>query len=253
MEQIEPTVITQQTPSIKFDTWTDEIIQLMPLDINSLVFSGNLLYKSYLNSIGKTDDTNKNPNQLDYIDLYLLGSVETKLKKIENIVFLLETVFEQNINAGAADFLNNTLYLMIQGVPRMIRLIKPADIFSNFKFAHELMYWSDQGLYISPFAKLSIGLGQALANPSVRCKVYFHELNEVKKNGLSISSYIEEFPMVDTSDIKYGIRKRKFSEVNNFYLQTKNLQYRDDIFRLISFLGASIMNPALQKYIIQII
>lgn len=259
MEQIEPIEIanTQPTQTIKFDYWTEELIQLMPLDINSLVFSGNLLFKSYLNYMGQTVDTNKNPDKLDYIDLYLLGSVETKLRKIENIVYLLETVFEQHINAGASDSLNNTLYIMIQGIPRIIRLIntnstKPADIFYNFKFAHELMYWSEQGLYISPFAKLSIGLGQALANPSVRCRAHLHELNEVKTNGLSINSYIEEFPMVDTGDIKYGIRKRKFNDIANFYLQTKNLQYRDDVFRLISFLGlsqASLNNPNYLLYV----
>jgi len=227
------------TQTLKFDFWTEEILQLMPLDNDSLVFSGNLLTKSYLTSQDKSLNIVE-PEKVEFIDLYLLGSDETKKKTIEQIVYLVETVFEQNISVGATD--GTRILIMIQCVPRIIRLLnttetKPSGIFNSMAFAHQLMYWSNTGLHISPFAKLSIEFKQVLPNPNVRHRVLLDKLYEIKNYGLSLSPYIEEFPMIDFDDKVNKPKHQNPAEFTNFYIQTKNLQSRDDVFRMINHLG----------------
>ncbi len=235
MEQSQNPSNKPVTPELKFDYWTWEILDIMPLDVNSLVFSGDLLIKTYLNSTrpeSKIIDT----NGFEFIDLYLFGSGEEKIKKVEKIVNMLQTIFDQHIIAGASG--SGVIHIIIQGVPRMVRLfnIKSpnlSDIFNSNPFAHSEMYWSNQGLHLSPFAKYSLDSNQVLPNPNARFRAGLSELKAVKELGFEITSYIAEFPMIDTNGQKTSTRGQ--GEIKQFYNQHRNLQFRDDVFKLINF------------------
>jgi hypothetical protein len=234
MEQSQ-TTSNKNSLSIKFDYWTEEILQLMPLDVNSLVFSGDLLVKSYLNST-QTESKLIDDNEFEYIDLYLFGPVDNKIKIMEKIINILQIIFEQHIIAGASG--SGVIHIIIQGVPRMVRLFNikssnPSDMFNSNPFAHSVMYWSNQGLYLSPFAKYSLNTNQVLPNPDARFRAGLHELKAVKELGFGISSYIAEFPMINIYRPK--LNTRGLSEIKNFYTKQKNLEFRDDVFKLINF------------------
>ncbi len=235
MEQSQITSNKPVTSELKFDYWTWEILEIMPLDVNSLVFSGDLLVKTYLNSI-RPESNPVDSNGFEFIDLYLFGPDEEKIKQVEKIVNMLQTIFDQHIIAGASG--SGVIHIIIQGVPRMVRLfnIKSSNlsnIFNSSSFAHSVMYWSNQGLYLSPFAKYSLDINQVLPNPDARFRAGLSELKAVKELGFEITSYIAEFPIIDINTIKTNTRGQ--GEITNFYNQQKNLQFRDDVFKLINF------------------
>ncbi len=237
MEQAQITSNKPSTPAIKFDYWTEEILQLLPIDANSLIFSGDLLFKLYLNT--QIPDLNLvNSDSFEFIDLYLFGSGENKIKIVENIINILQTIFEQHVIAGASDA--NQINIIIQGVPRIIRLANTnlsniSEIFNSSPFAHMSMYWSNQGLWISPFAKYSFETNQVLPNPNAKFRATLNDLVAVRKTNMQINQYISEFPMVEIT--KSNPKEKTITEIKKFYVQQKNLQCRDDVFKLINYCG----------------
>ncbi len=208
------------------DELTYGIMWLIPLDINSMIFSGGLLFDAYWN---KYYNGNSNYNNFKFkdIDLFLFGSED---KKKSNIVCVINNIIEKfgvdNVWAGYSDTIIN---ITIKGIPRSVQIIctnrNTADeVINDFDLAHVMMYLSDVGLYVSPFALASMESKVILPNPKSKAIAKFSRLKKYHQRGLSMSKYISEYPLVNL-DFKKIYDNEKivqiYSRTNNFL---KNIQ-----------------------------
>lgn len=206
---------------LDLDYFTCGLLKYIPLDINSIIFSGGLLFDAYYCHAYKTKSS-YDLNKIKDIDLFLIGSNEKKKQNTIQIIETLEKVFgNSKIRIG----LNcSVISIFIIGIPRIVQIVctnylNALDVIDNFDFAHVAMYYSSQGFYASPFAKMSIQLKQVLHNPKYGKRAKFSRLIKYKSRGMDISSYIEEFPF---TTITCGIVYIKQCQ-QEIYTSTENL------------------------------
>ncbi len=227
------------SPLVEFDKWTKLIVDVLPLDINSLIFTGNLLFKSYLNTCGIKRKTKTNQkfkeDELEYIDLYLFGSLENKKETFHKIICNLKQKIKYNTQLGETiqgTIKDNQIKIIIQWCPRIIRIFnidstRPSDIISSFPFAHYLMYLSDKGLYLSPFAQFSIKQKKLMPNPITNARANLSQLESIFEYNLNPFEYIIDFYTIKNSTED----DNEFKAYKTFY--AKYLKHYDHVFVFI--------------------
>jgi len=230
---------------VQFDKWTQLIIDTIPLDINSLIFTGNLLTKSYLKSYGlKKKTKNKfEEKELEYVDLYLFGPSENKKQIFHKIISNLKEKLKYTVLVGdtmVGTIKSNQIKIIIQLCPRIIRInnvnvSKPDDIISSFPFAHELLYWSNQGLYVSPFALFSIKQKKLMPNPMANNRASLTQLESIFRFDFNTTEYINDFHIIKnpTED------ELEFSAFKTFF--SKNSKSSNLVFNFIDAHGLKII------------
>ena len=200
-----------------------------------------MLFKSYLNTCGikkKTKAKAKNnagENELEYIDLYLFGSYENKKQTFHKIISNLKEKSKYNTLLGeimVGTIKDNQIKIIIQWCPRIIRIFnidtyRPADIISSFPFAHNLMYLSDQGLYLSPFAQFAIKQKKLMPNPNANTRANISQLESVFEYNLNPWDYINDFHTIKNS----SEADNEFKTYKTFY--AKYLKHYDHVFVFI--------------------
>jgi len=87
-----------------------------------------------------------------------------------------------------------------------------------------MLYWSNVGLYVSPFALVSMGLREILPNPKAKKTAKFSRLIKYNSRGLGLEKYIDEYQFIriDKSKIFQSNQViRNYEYTNN--LKSNNL------------------------------
>lgn len=211
----------QLNPELDLDYFTCGLLKYIPLDYNSMIFSGGLLFDAYYARVHETKST-YDLQELKDIDLFLFGSEEIKISNVQKIVGNLQLAYgAHKVFIGVS---RAVCTICIVGLPRIVQIIctnyeKPEQVIDNFDMAHVAMYYSDKGFHATPFAKLSVQIKQVLQNPKCSKRAKPSRLIKYKSRGMDISEYIKEFPFnIFNPDAVY----KKTSE-SLYYRQTKNL------------------------------
>jgi hypothetical protein len=143
-------------PELDLDYFTCGLLNYIPLDINSIIFSGGLLFDAYYCMIHQTSST-YNLNELKDIDLFLIGTEDKKIENTLLIIDRLKTVFG---NSNVAVGMNRSVIsIFISGFSRIIQLVctnysTAQEVIDNFDLAHVAMYYSNQGFYTVSYTHL---------------------------------------------------------------------------------------------------
>ncbi len=214
--EISETFSNNLSNDLPLDELTYGIIGLIPLDINSMIFSGGLVFDAYWNKNFNTgSNTTYDPTQLKDIDLFLFGPTD---KVRENILSVIEIIKKKYGKANVRVCLDRSVItIIIKEIPRIVQLICTGkhtanEVIEDFDLAHVMLYWSDQGLYVSPFALVSMSLREILPNPKAKKTAKFSRLIKYNSRGLGLSKYIEEYQFIHVckSKIIYSVPLENF-------------------------------------------
>ena len=223
---------------LNLNFWTKNLIGLLPLETDSLVFSGPLLLKIYLYAVNQME-LPKPPDTLEFLDLYLIGSKEKQFEKIFAVLDSLSSINDKIVVCKPNK--PTPLYIIFNGIPIVIRIhqteyLSTKDLLENFCFAHQCMYYTINNFFIEPHAKLSIEQNQVYSNFIVKARAKLSDLLVAKSVGINIDAYIREFPMIATLNDKPDIHEKIWKE---FYSQTNNITTT----KFINFVGMKIAEP----------
>ncbi len=216
-----PVVYPDVCPELDLDYFTCGLLKLIPLDSNSVVFTGGLLFDAYYAHVHQTKPS-YDLQDLKDIDLFLIGTEENKILITANIISNLKLAYgDENV---CPSIQHSVISIYIVGIPRIVQLIctnylKPDEVINSFDFAHVAMHVTGNGFYASPFAKMAIQLKKVLPNPNCGKRAKLSRLIKYASRGLDISDYVKEFP-ITTNDASQIIKK--FDE-KIIYENTKNL------------------------------
>ncbi len=220
--ELPQTSIKNLSNDLDLDEITWGLINILPLDINSMILTGGILFDAIWYKNFNSNTAKYNNNQFKDIDLFLFGSEE---KKKYNIIKVIDNIINKyGIDNVWAGYLDTIINITIVGIPRCVQIIctnkNTADeIINDFDLAHVMMYLSNAGLYVSPFALVSMELKHILPNPRSRAIAKFSRLKKYHERGLSMSKYISEYPMISL-DFKKICDNEKivqiYSKSNNF-------------------------------------
>ncbi len=214
--EIPEVCVTGLSNQLDLDELTYGIIGLIPLDINSMIFSGGLVFDAYWNkNFNINVNTTYDPTQLKDIDLFLFGPTD---KVRENILTVVEIIKKKYGKANVRVCLDRSVItIIIKEIPRIVQLICTGkhtanEVIEDFDLAHVMLYWSDQGLYVSPFALVSMSLREILPNPKAKKTAKFSRLIKYNSRGLGLSKYIEEYQFIHVckSKIIYSVPLENF-------------------------------------------
>ncbi len=198
--EIPEVCVTGLSNQLDLDELTYGIIGLIPLDINSMIFSGGLLFDGYWNKNFNTgSNTPYDPTQLKDIDLFLFGPTDKVRENILTVVEIIKKKYgKSNVHVGLD---RSVISIIIIGIPRIVQLICTGkytanEVIEDFDLAHVMLYWSNAGLYVSPFALVSMGLRQILPNPKAKKTAKFSRLIKYNSRGLGLGKYIEEYQFI---------------------------------------------------------
>ncbi len=205
-----------------FNEITWGIISLIPLDINSMIFSGGLVFDAYwkqnFNQSMQWDNT-----QVRDIDLFLFGSAEKKVENILTVINILNTRF--GYDRVCVGLNGAVITILIVGIPRIVQITctdkwTANEVIYDFDLAHVMLYISNEGLYVSPFALVSMEMREILPNPKSKKTAKMSRLAKYQEKGLGIGRYINEYPFIFEDEYKADL-----SEVlTHKYKQTNNLE-----------------------------
>ncbi len=207
---------------LDLDEVTYGIIGLIPLDINSMIFSGGLLFDTYW----KKNFNQAMPwanTQVRDIDLFLFGSAEKKKKNILSVIEILKGKFgEDKICVGLK---GAVITILIVGIPRIVQLTctdkwSADEVIYDFDLAHVMLYWSNLGLRVSPFALVSMSMREILPNPKSKKTAKMSRLVKYQEKGLDIGRYISEYPFIFEDEYKANL----FENIDYQYNKTNNLE-----------------------------
>ncbi len=220
--EIPEVCVTGLSNQLDLDELTYGIIGLIPLDINSMIFSGGLAFDAYwkknFNQTMVWDDT-----QVRDIDLFLFGSAE---KKKENILLVIEILKEQfGEDKICVGLKGAVITILIVGIPRIVQITctdkwSADEVIYDFDLAHVMLYWSDQGLRVSPFALVSMSMREILPNPKSKKTAKMSRLVKYQAKGLGIGRYINEYPFIFEDEYKANL----FENLDYEYNKTNNLE-----------------------------
>jgi len=211
---------------LNLDRFTWGLLKHIPLDINSMILSGELLFDAYYTHIHHVKPPH-NVKEQRKINLFLIGSINDKIKKTSELIENLEkayaksnvTVFVNNQNA-------NTIYIRVANVRKLIEIVctdclKLDDLTNSFDFAHEAIGYTNEGFHASLFAKMSIQSKQVYPNIKCTKRAKVVQLIKWKDKGMDISPYIKEFPFnrVEKNNTWYNDAKNKVETI----IDIKNL------------------------------
>jgi hypothetical protein len=216
-----PNVYPDVCPELDLDYFTCGLFKMIPLDSNSVVFTGGLLFDAYYAHVHQTKP-NYYLQDLKDIDLFLIGTEENKISITTKIIKNLMLAYgDENV---CTSIQHSVISIYIVGIPRIVQLIctnysKPDEVIDSFDFAHVAMHVTGNGFYASPFAKMAVQLKKVLPNPNCGKRAKLSRLIKYASRGLNISDYVKEFPITnnDASQI------RKKSEEKIIFKNTKNL------------------------------
>ncbi len=216
-----PVIYPDVCPELDLDYFTCGLLKLIPLDSDSVVFSGGLLFDAYYAHVHQTKSS-YNLQDVKDIDLFLIGSEKNKISITANIISNLKLAYG-NKNVGAS-IEHSVISIYIVGIPRIVQLIctnylKPEEVINSFDFAHVAMHVTNNGFYASPFAKMAIQLKKVLPNPNCGKRAKLSRLIKYISRGLDISDYVKEFPITINDASKIEIK----SYIQRKYNETKNL------------------------------
>lgn len=212
--------IKKLSNNLYLDDITYGIIGLIPLDINSMIFSGGLLFDAYWkkNFYPKMPWNN---TQVKDIDLFLFGSDEIKKANILSVINILTEKFgEDKVCVGLK---GAVITILIVGIPRIVQItctnkLTADEVIYDFDLAHVMLYWSNKGLYVSPFALISMYMREILPNPKSQKTAKMSRLFKYQARGLGIDRYISEYTFIFEDDYKVEsceTLENKYSETNN--------------------------------------
>ncbi len=223
-------------PELDLDYFTCGLLKLIPVSSsNSIVFTGGLLFDAYFAHIHQTKSS-YNLQDLKDIDLFLIGSDETKANITKEIITNLKLAYgDENVGASVQ---YSVISIYIVGIPRIVQLIctnytKPDEVIDSFDFAHVAMHLTNGGFYVSPFAKMAVQLKKVLPNPNCGKRAKLSRLLKYSTRGLDISDYVKEFPLTtyDASQVE----KKSWEKIT--YDKTKNLVDKEAISGNLSYYG----------------
>ncbi len=216
--EISNTFSNNLSNDLSLDELTYGIIGLIPLDINSMIFSGGLVFDAYWNkNFNINVNTTYDPTQLKDIDLFLFGPTNKVRENILTVVDIIKKKYgKANVHVGLD---RSVITIIIIGIPRIVQLICTGkhtanEVIEDFDLAHVMLYWSNAGLYVSPFALVSMGLRQILPNPKAKKTAKFSRLIKYNSRGLGLEKYIDEFQFI-------RVDKSKIFQLNQLIRQYK--------------------------------
>ena len=205
---------------LDLELFTCGLLKYFPLNIKSMILAGELLFDAYYTLIKQKRST-YNFAELKEINLVLIGNPDDKKSNALQVISNIKNTYGNKVIVGVNKCV---ICIFIIGVPRIIKLIcsgysKPQELIDNFDIANSGMYWSNEGFYISPFAKFANDIGQVLPNPQCGTRAKLHNLINYKKKGLDLSEYIKEYPF---NYVNYSMIQAKFVQ-KKAYMINKNL------------------------------
>lgn len=221
--------VHKANPELELDRVTCGLLKLIPLD-NSVVFSGDLLIDAYIALLNDTE-ANMSWDEFKFIDLYLIGSQDVQFAKALEILKILRDKFtESKAIVGTLDYYEpRVIVVPIVGIPRAIKLIytnfKNFDELTNsFNLAHQAMYYTNTGFYISPFAKISIEKKQLEPNPFWSNRAPINDIIKYKlRNNMKIDSYIEQIVFTDVDSYNKINKTNYEGKLRKLYKNSNNL------------------------------
>ncbi len=213
------TTITLDKLNMNF--WTRNLFNLLPLELDQMVLSGQLLSRAYLNAIKceplpKSSESDKS---VEILELYVTGTFEKQKNKISQL---------QNNLSGYPNkyFLKKRdvsfcFYVIIPNTPVIVAVyqtpyITTADLLTSFNFAHECMYCTHEHFYIGSHARLSWLSNQVHPNYSIKSRANWDDLILAVTDGFDPIAYIKEFPMIVKSSQSYH-KNQIYYELKKIY------------------------------------
>ena len=207
-------------PELNLDWFTCGLLNYIPLEQNTLIFTGGLLFDAYYAHVHQTQST-YDLEELRDIDLFLMGTKEKKIQIVQTIFTNLKEAYGESRVVVGVDRAVISIY--IAGLPRIVQIIctnyeKAEQVIDNFDMAHVAMYYSDKGFFPTPFAKLSVNIKRVLPNPKCSKRAKPARLIKYQSRGMDVSEYIKEFPFnVVNHEAVYKKERESL-----YYRQTKN-------------------------------
>jgi hypothetical protein len=189
-------LITLEQLNLNF--WTKNLFELLPLELDLMVFSGPLLVKAYMNIINQLP-LPKTRAKIEFLDLYLTGPGELQRERIYQMEEALTGSRAKSIKRKTNE--PNPLYIGLFKDSLVIRIyqthhMKTSDLLKSFVFAHDCMYCTKNYFYLSSHAEFSIKAKQVYPNFIPETRANLTDLINAKALGFDISEYIKEYPMV---------------------------------------------------------
>lgn len=228
---------------LNMNFWTGKLFDLLPLELDQMVLSGQLLSRAYLSAIKnqplpKSSESVESVESVEILELYVTGTDEKQKNKIvqlqNNLSGYPDKYFLKKCDVG------NCFYIIIPNIPVIIVVyqtpyITTADLLASFNFAHECMYCTHEHFYIGSHARLSWLSNQVHPNYSIKLRASFDDLIVAVTSGLEPTPYIKEFPMIVKGLISCGKNKiynelRKIYSSQNAHLNSYNFQIDKKVF-----------------------
>lgn len=203
MEQTNQNSNTKNPYDLTFDSVITEILNVLPLHLDSVVLSGLYLVEQYYAKVKRFSYVNTK----DKIEIFVFGSEQTILEKVNQIVNSLHTIKK----FGSLSFIENSekkiIRLKFAKLTNFIMVncydcANANELLNRFETANEMMYWTPAtGLVINPFAKMSFEINQVMRNFKFKGDIPNQKLFNLKTIGFELTEYIKDTLFVPNDNL----------------------------------------------------
>ncbi len=197
---------------------THNLIDIVPFELDNIVFSGGLLFECIKNT---------QIEELSDIDLFLFGSDNKKILTYIKLVSNLKSYCETNSLEYFIGFNQSVVYIFVRTIPRIIQLIftdkdSAEQIIDNFDLLHLCSWYDGTNLYSHKKVSELIESNTSEINLNCKTPIKSNRLIKYQLKGLDLTKLLyQEYDFIlNLNEYK---KVSAYLRNNKFYQETSNI------------------------------